>query len=431
MTGEALQQGGVPSRARLPLATRTPALPQDGSCHRRPRDPASHLVQGCPCARALAARAEELPGAGRKPGAPRCSPCGSRPGRGMSQPHLLGLLLLLLCCQVRMGHPARRCSAPQPAPAPPPTPPLPRHAVQQPLPSPACPAIGAARHGVLAHTRPWPHLSQVGGPRGQEVSDAPRCPQGPSAQITDFLFESWKAYSEECHRNMSRLPAPTGEHRRGGTRGGRGGWRPARVGLRALPCVPPSAELVCNRTFDKFSCWPDTLPNSTASVPCPWFLPWYQKGNGRAGMHVCTCVCTCICVCMCMCACMRVHMCVHACLRACEHACGCSPRRSGPGTGCTVPVAAPGPVRCHRPLALAVKHRHVFKTCGPDGQWVTGPRGQSLRNATQCELDAEDLAAQVGSAGGRPLRGSPPCPRPHFAPSLPRKNSPRPTAASR
>ncbi|NXE39630.1 GLR protein, partial [Ptilorrhoa leucosticta] len=77
-------------------------------------------------------------------------------------------------------------------------------------------------------------------------------------------------------------------------------------------------ELVCNRTFDKFSCWPDTMPNSTASVPCPWFLPWYEK----------------------------------------------------------------------------VKHRHVFKTCGPDGQWVTGPRGQSLRDATQCEQDDEDLKAQ-------------------------------------
>ncbi|XP_071429818.1 glucagon receptor isoform X1 [Pithys albifrons albifrons] len=112
------------------------------------------------------------------------------------------------------------------------------------------------------------------------------CCQGPSAQITDTLFERWKKYSEECQRNMSRLPAPT--------------------------------ELVCNRTFDKYSCWPDTAPNSTASVPCPWFLPWYQK----------------------------------------------------------------------------VKHGLVFKTCGPDGQWVTGPRGQSLCNATQCEQDYEDLKAQ-------------------------------------
>ncbi|NXD55275.1 GLR protein, partial [Corvus moneduloides] len=112
------------------------------------------------------------------------------------------------------------------------------------------------------------------------------CCQGPSAQITDNVVERWKEYSEECQRNMSRLPAPT--------------------------------ELVCNRTFDKFSCWPDTMPNSTASVPCPWFLPWYEK----------------------------------------------------------------------------VKHRQVFKTCGPDGQWVTGPRGQSLRDATQCEQDDEDLKAQ-------------------------------------
>nr|XP_041575846.1 glucagon receptor isoform X2 [Taeniopygia guttata] len=112
------------------------------------------------------------------------------------------------------------------------------------------------------------------------------CCQGPWAQITDNVVERWKEYSEECQRNMSRLPAPT--------------------------------ELVCNRTFDKFSCWPDTMPNSTASVPCPWFLPWYQK----------------------------------------------------------------------------VKHKHVFKTCGPDGQWMTGPRGQSLRDATQCEQDDEDLKAQ-------------------------------------
>ncbi|XP_020669874.2 glucagon receptor [Pogona vitticeps] len=71
------------------------------------------------------------------------------------------------------------------------------------------------------------------------------CLQGPSAQIMDYLFESWKAYSEECHRNMSLLPPP--------------------------------AELVCNRTFDKYSCWPDAQPNTTVNVSCPWFLPWYDQ----------------------------------------------------------------------------------------------------------------------------------------------------------
>ncbi|XP_005283204.2 glucagon receptor isoform X1 [Chrysemys picta bellii] len=110
--------------------------------------------------------------------------------------------------------------------------------------------------------------------------------QGHSAQIMDFLFESWKAYSEECHQNMSLQPPPT--------------------------------ELVCNRTFDKFSCWPDTLPNTTVNVSCPWFLPWHRK----------------------------------------------------------------------------VKHRYVFKKCGPDGEWVKRPSGQPWRDSTECEMDAEDLEAQ-------------------------------------
>ncbi|KAL9833748.1 glucagon receptor [Geothlypis trichas] len=60
---------------------------------------------------------------------------------------------------------------------------------------------------------------------------------------------------------------------------------------------------------------------------------------------------------------------------------------------CTLPVGHRGWHSSPSP-PLAVKHRHVFKTCGPDGQWVTGPRGQSLRDATQCEQDDEDLKAQ-------------------------------------
>ncbi|XP_062976229.1 glucagon receptor [Elgaria multicarinata webbii] len=75
------------------------------------------------------------------------------------------------------------------------------------------------------------------------------CLQGPSAQITKMAIESWKAYIEECERNLSLLPPPT--------------------------------ELVCNRTIEKFSCWPDAQPNTTVNVSCPWFLPWYdQVKNG-------------------------------------------------------------------------------------------------------------------------------------------------------
>lgn len=110
--------------------------------------------------------------------------------------------------------------------------------------------------------------------------------QGPSAQIMDYVYESWKKYEMECHENMSREPAPTG--------------------------------LVCNRTFDKFSCWPDTLPNTTANVSCPWFLPWYKK----------------------------------------------------------------------------VQHGYVYKRCGPEGQWSTNPNGNASRDATECEVDADELRAQ-------------------------------------
>nr|XP_035158009.1 glucagon receptor isoform X4 [Callithrix jacchus] len=111
-------------------------------------------------------------------------------------------------------------------------------------------------------------------------------PQAPSAQVMDFLFEKWKLYSDQCHHNLSLLPPPT--------------------------------ELVCNRTFDKYSCWPDTPPNTTANISCPWYLPWHHK----------------------------------------------------------------------------VQHRFVFKRCGPNGQWVRGPRGQPWRNASQCQIDGEEIEVQ-------------------------------------
>ncbi|KAJ6660333.1 hypothetical protein lerEdw1_017756 [Lerista edwardsae] len=71
------------------------------------------------------------------------------------------------------------------------------------------------------------------------------CLQGSSGQTTDTLYENWKAYSKECYHNMSLLPPPT--------------------------------ELVCNRTFDNYSCLPDAQPNTTAKVFCPWYLPWYDQ----------------------------------------------------------------------------------------------------------------------------------------------------------
>ncbi|XP_062995825.1 gastric inhibitory polypeptide receptor-like [Elgaria multicarinata webbii] len=59
------------------------------------------------------------------------------------------------------------------------------------------------------------------------------------------MFEAWRQYQEACSRKMLEDPHPT--------------------------------SLVCNRTFDMYACWDDTLPNTSAKVPCPWYLPWYQQ----------------------------------------------------------------------------------------------------------------------------------------------------------
>ncbi|XP_036003931.1 glucagon receptor [Fundulus heteroclitus] len=59
------------------------------------------------------------------------------------------------------------------------------------------------------------------------------------------LKDDWNQYMMECEHNHSQYP--------------------------------PSSGLVCSRDFDQYACWPDGFPNTTVSVPCPWYLPWYQK----------------------------------------------------------------------------------------------------------------------------------------------------------
>ncbi|KAJ8254089.1 hypothetical protein COCON_G00207010 [Conger conger] len=65
------------------------------------------------------------------------------------------------------------------------------------------------------------------------------------AKILKTLMERWGMYKDECNHNISREPLPAG--------------------------------VVCNRTFDRYACWPDGLPNSTISVSCPWYLPWHHQ----------------------------------------------------------------------------------------------------------------------------------------------------------
>lgn len=37
--------------------------------------------------------------------------------------------------------------------------------------------------------------------------------------------------------------------------------------------------LFCNRTFDMYACWPDGSPGTAVNVSCPFYLPWFEKGD--------------------------------------------------------------------------------------------------------------------------------------------------------
>ncbi|XP_077645243.1 gastric inhibitory polypeptide receptor [Lonchura striata] len=58
-------------------------------------------------------------------------------------------------------------------------------------------------------------------------------------------------------------------------------WRQYRQACELhLRLAPPAPGPVCNRSFDLYACWGDAVPNSTATVPCPWYLPWYHRVQG-------------------------------------------------------------------------------------------------------------------------------------------------------
>uniref|UniRef100_A0A3B5AIM6 Gastric inhibitory polypeptide receptor-like n=1 Tax=Stegastes partitus TaxID=144197 RepID=A0A3B5AIM6_9TELE len=39
--------------------------------------------------------------------------------------------------------------------------------------------------------------------------------------------------------------------------------------------------------FDSYACWSDGQPNSTVKVPCPWYLPWYDRVHSGFVLREC------------------------------------------------------------------------------------------------------------------------------------------------
>ncbi|XP_042364489.1 glucagon receptor-like [Plectropomus leopardus] len=49
----------------------------------------------------------------------------------------------------------------------------------------------------------------------------------------------------------------------------------------------PQAGLFCNRTFDRYACWPDTPAGSLVNISCPFYLPWYDKVSQGVVRRLC------------------------------------------------------------------------------------------------------------------------------------------------
>ncbi|XP_075035506.1 glucagon receptor-like [Mixophyes fleayi] len=69
--------------------------------------------------------------------------------------------------------------------------------------------------------------------------------QSVAGKVLEKTIEEWMRYRDDCYGWMMRTPRPQGLH--------------------------------CNRTFDMYVCLPDGTPGAITSVPCPYYLPWFQK----------------------------------------------------------------------------------------------------------------------------------------------------------
>uniref|UniRef100_A0A8C7RLQ0 Glucagon receptor-like n=1 Tax=Oncorhynchus mykiss TaxID=8022 RepID=A0A8C7RLQ0_ONCMY len=64
-------------------------------------------------------------------------------------------------------------------------------------------------------------------------------------KVLEETYMRWIHYKDECVKMIDYEPFPQG--------------------------------LFCNRTFDRYACWPDGPPGSVVNVSCPSYLPWFDK----------------------------------------------------------------------------------------------------------------------------------------------------------
>ncbi|KAF3853464.1 hypothetical protein F7725_014152 [Dissostichus mawsoni] len=76
-----------------------------------------------------------------------------------------------------------------------------------------------------------------------------------SGKVLEETYLKWVQYKDDCVRMIENEPLPQG--------------------------------LFCNRTFDRYACWPDTPAGSMVNISCPFYLPWYDKVSQGAVRRLC------------------------------------------------------------------------------------------------------------------------------------------------
>ncbi|KAM9424060.1 glucagon receptor-like [Pholidichthys leucotaenia] len=66
-----------------------------------------------------------------------------------------------------------------------------------------------------------------------------------TGKVLEETYLKWLQYKENCVKMIGNEPLPQG--------------------------------LFCNRTFDRYACWPDTPAGFMVNISCPFYLPWYDK----------------------------------------------------------------------------------------------------------------------------------------------------------
>uniref|UniRef100_A0A3B3UNK5 Glucagon receptor-like n=1 Tax=Poecilia latipinna TaxID=48699 RepID=A0A3B3UNK5_9TELE len=67
-----------------------------------------------------------------------------------------------------------------------------------------------------------------------------------SGKVLEETYLKWLQYKQDCIKMMQTEP-------------------------------PPQEGLFCNRTFDRYACWPDAAAGFMVNVSCPFYLPWFHK----------------------------------------------------------------------------------------------------------------------------------------------------------